>query len=302
MKKIVCLGILFLQTALFGQDYLDLLTIGKGITPPTRFDTGPGTSSISLFEANVLLPIPISDKIALMTGFNGYLNRLDITPDYKNIDLFTAALQIGINRGLDNGWSATHLLFPRISTTLNQNRSSFQIGMANILQHKDGNESSWGIGLYFNTEEQGFMIVPLISFFRRSASGIWEVNALLPARADFNYKLEKNTKLGLLFEGLGNSFAANFAEIGPSYIQRSSAELSTYIQFQIAQNIHFNLRGGYAFFRGYRIFEAEDTVKLSFINIFPNDPRTALNSSISDGAFLSARMIYRFYLNNRKVN
>jgi hypothetical protein len=174
--------------------------------------------------------------------------------------------------------------------------------MANILQHKDGNESSWGIGLYFNTEEQGFMIVPLISFFRRSASGIWEVNALLPARADFNYKLEKNTKLGLLFEGLGNSFAANFAEIGPSYIQRSSAELSTYIQFQIAQNIHFNLRGGYAFFRGYRIFEAEDTVKLSFINIFPNDPRTALNSSISDGAFLSARMIYRFYLNNRKVN
>lgn len=301
MRKIICLGLLLLQSLVFSQDYLDLLTIGQSVTPATGYDEGPGSTAVSLFEGNLLLPIPVSNRTAVMTGINGYINRLDLTPEYNNVKMFTAALQIGLNQNFNEGWSTTHLLFPRISSVFSHKRSSFQIGMANLVQHKTGNDSSWGIGLYFNTEEQGFMIVPLFSLFRRSASGLWEINALLPARADISFEIQKNSKLGLLFEGLGNSFAANFDAIGPSYIQRSSAELSTYIQFQISHNVHLNVRGGYAFFRGYRIFDARDTVKLSFINFFPNDPRTPLNSSVSDGIFFNTRLIYRFYLNNRKA-
>ncbi|MDA8685423.1 DUF6268 family outer membrane beta-barrel protein [Robiginitalea sp.] len=296
MRFTIFLLVLFCNTFLCSQDYIDLLTISVGDTPLTNFDAASGSYRIKSLDANILIPVPLSERTALMTGINGFVNRLKITPKQAEIGLFSYGFQLGLNRTYTNGWSSTHLLIPRITSAFEQDRSSLQWGMANLIQHKVGNRSTWGTGLYINTEEQGLMLVPLLLFFTRSERGSWEFNTLFPARADFTFNLQNSLRVGLGFEGLGNSFAANLKEYGSVYIQRSSMEFSSYLQYPLTKNILLNLRGGYGLFRRFRIFEADDTVKFSLMNIFFKDPRTPLNQSVQDGPFFNLRLIYRYYL------
>jgi hypothetical protein len=296
MKPAIYIFVFFCSSLMYCQDYIDLLTFSAGTTPSTVFDNAEGTTQIKTLDANILLPVPLSEKTIIMSGINGSINRLQITPGTEEIGLFTYAFQLGLNRVYKNGWSSTHLLIPRITSAFDQERSSLQWGMANLIQQKTGERSAWGTGIFLNTEEQGLMLVPLISFYIRSANNSWELNTLFPARADFTFNLQKSIRAGVGFEGLGNSFAADLPEYGPVYVQRSSMEFSTYLQFPVTKNLLLNLRGGYGLSRRYRIFEADDTVNFSFLNIFFNDPRTPLNQSVSDGFFFNLRMVYRYYL------
>jgi hypothetical protein len=281
---------------LYSQDYLDLMTVAYGRTPSTGYDDGMGQTTLSTLDLNVLLPIPLSERTALMTGVNGLVNRLELAPQDPETGLYTLALQAGINHDYGNGWTSTHLVFPRITSAFDQDRSAFQIGTAHLFQKKTAPLRSWGFGFYLNTEEQGLMLVPLFTYFYRAPGGLWEFNALLPSRADLNIRLLPKISGGLAFEGLGNSFAMDMEPYGKSYVQRSSNELGLYLQYALTRSFLFSIRGGYSFFRSFRVYDARDTVKFSFINIFFNDPRTPLNESIRDGAFFNFRIVYRFFL------
>lgn len=298
MKSILLRWFLLLSTGLHAQDYLDLLSVGYSYAPPTAFNNTPGANSttLNLIELNLLLPVPVTPKTALITGFNGYLNRLSLESGAPETELYTAALQLGVNRTYSKGWSSSHILFPRRTGAADQDRFSFQLGMANLLQKKSQEGRSLGFGFYINTEEQGLLLVPLFSYYHRSKAGSWEINALLPARADFTFRLDRSLRAGIGFEGLGNSFALHLEPYGPSYVQRSAVELSPYLQIPLSKNVLLNTRLGYSFFRNYRIFEADDTVKFSFLNMFINKQRNSLNTSVSDGFFLSCRIIYRYAL------
>lgn len=296
MRLAIYILVLFFSSSVSSQDYIDLLSFSTGTTPATGFDTAPGNTQIKTLDANVLLPVPLSEKTALMTGLNGFINRLQILPGSDEIGLYTYAFQIGLNRNYKNGWSSTHLVIPRITSAFDQERSSLQWGMANLIQQKTGERTAWGTGIFVNTEEQGIMVVPLLSFYLRSNDDSWEFNTLFPARADFTFNLQKSIRAGIGFEGLGNSFAMDLSGYGPVYVQRSTMEFSTFLQYPITKNLLLNLRGGYGLFRRFRIFEEDDTVKFSFMNIFFKDPRTPLNQSVSDGLFFNLRMVYRYYL------
>jgi hypothetical protein len=299
MKPVIYLLILFYSSLVYCQDFIDLITFSTGTTPSTGFNASPQKTQIKTLDANILLPVPLSEKTALMTGINGFINQLQIIPGKEEIGLYSYAFQIGINRNYEDGWSSTHLLIPRITSAFNQNRSSLQWGMANLIQRKTGERSAWGTGIFLNTEEQGLMIVPLLSYYTRGGNDLWEFNALLPARADFTFHLNESMRLGFGFEGLGNSIALDLSEFGPVYVQRSTMEFSTYLQYPVTKNLLLNLRGGYGLLRRFRVFDAEDTVKFSVMNIFFKDPRTPLNQSVNDGFFFNLRLVYRYYLSKK---
>ncbi len=296
MKGFLAALLLLATPVLYGQDYLDLMTVAYGRTPSTGYDAGEGQTTLSTLDLNVLLPIPLTDRTALMTGVNGLVNRLELAAQDPETGLYTLALQLGINHDYGNGWASTHLVFPRISSAFDQDRSAFQIGTAHILQRKKSPLHSWGVGFYLNTEELGPMLVPLFTFFYRSPSGKWEFNALLPSRADLNVRLFPKISGGLAFDGLGNTFAMEMEPYGKSYVQRTSNELGLYLQYAVTPSFLLSVRGGYSFFRGFRVYDADDTVRFSFTNFFINDPRTPLNESIRDGAFFNFRVVYRFFL------
>lgn len=279
-----------------GQDYLDLLTLIYGRTPSAGYDSGNGHTQLSTLDLNVLLPVPLSENTALLTGLTGLINRLEPAPQSEQIGLYTYAIQAGVNLTHGNGWTSTHVLFPRVSSAFDQDRKAFQLGTAQLLQRKVSPTRSWGFGFYLNTEEQGLLLVPLFSYFYRSPDGKWEFNALMPSRADLNIKFAPKLSGGLAFDGLGNSFAIDMQPWGRSYVQRASNDLSVYLQYPLTPSLLFAVRGGYSFFRSFRIFDADDTVHFSFMNIFFNDPRTPLNESIRDGTFFSFRLVYRYRL------
>lgn len=289
---------LFLLVAPFaqGQDYLDLLTLIYGRTASAGYDSGNGYTQLSTLDLNVLLPVPLSENTALLTGLTGLINRLEPAPLSEQIGLYTYALQAGVNLNHGNGWTSTHVLFPRVSSAFDQKRKALQLGTAQLFQRKISPTRSWGFGFYLNTEEQGTLLVPLVSYFYRSPNGKWEFNALMPSRADLNFKFHSKLSGGLAFDGLGNSFAIDMDPWGKSYVQRASNDLSVYLQYPLTPSLLFAVRGGYSFFRSFRIYEAEDTVRFSFMNIFFNDPRTPLNESIKDGTFFSFRLVYRYSL------
>lgn len=278
------------------QDYLDLLTLIYGRTPSAGYDSGVGSTQLSTLEMNLLLPVPLSDNVAILTGLTGLINRLEPAPQSEQIGLYTYALQAGVSFDYGNGWSSTHVLFPRVSSAFKQDRRAFQIGTAQLIQYKASPTRSWGFGVYLNTEEQGPLLVPVFSYFYRSPDGKWELNALLPSRADLNIRFHHKLSGGLAFDGLGNSFAMDMAPYGKSYVQRASNDLSVYLQYPLTPSLLFAVRGGYSFFRSFRIYDAEDTVHFSFMNIFFNDPRTPLNESVKDGTFFSFRLVYRYSL------
>jgi len=296
MKGFLASLLLLAAANLYGQDYFDLMTVAYGRTPSTGYDAGNGQTTLSTLDLNVLLPIPLTERMALMTGVNGLVNRLELASQDPETGLYTFALQVGINYDYGNGWTSTHMVFPRISSAFDQDRSAFQIGTAHIFQRRTAPLRSWGFGFYLNTEELGPMLVPLFTYFYRSPSGIWEFNALLPSRADLNIRLFPKISGGLAFDGLGNTFAMEMEPYGKSYVQRTSNELGLYLQYAVTPSFLIAVRGGYSFFRGFRVYDADDTVKFSFTNFFINDPRTPLNESIRDGAFFNFRVVYRFFL------
>lgn len=296
MKGLLAALLLLTASVCHGQDYLDLMSLIYFRTPSAGYDSGSGHTQLSTLDLNLLMPVPLNDRTALLTGLNGLITYLEPAPQSEQVGLYTYALPAGVSFDYGNGWTSSHMLLPRITSAFDQERRAFQFGTAQLIQRKLSPTRSWGFGLYFNTEEQGPLVVPLFSYFYRSPGGKLELNALLPSRADLNIRFHPKLSGGLAFDGLGNSFAMDLAPYGRSYVQRSSNDLSLYLQYPLAPSLLFSVRGGYSFFRSFRIYDAGDTVHFSFMNIFFDDPRTPLNDSIRDGTFFSFRLVYRFYL------
>jgi hypothetical protein len=120
MKGFLASLLLMAAPMLYSQDYLDLMTVAYGRTPTTGYDAGGGQTTLSTLDLNVLLPVPLTERVALMTGVNGLVNRLQLEPQNPETGLYTFALQLGINYDYGNGWTSTHMIFPRISSAFDQ--------------------------------------------------------------------------------------------------------------------------------------------------------------------------------------
>ena len=293
------LALLFLFSSLLskGQQYVDVLSLSYGLSPETGFENEDGTSRINHADINLTLPIPINDRTNLIIGFTGILNRLRLDPAAtEHNTLYNINSPIGINRIYANGWSGTHVLMPRLSSSFENSRLGFQLGTAHLLQKNYSPARSFTFGLYMNTEEQGLLLVPLLGYYYLSPDESWEFNLLLPARADINHGLSPGLRIGLTYDGLGSSYAIDSEQFGKAYVQRISNELATYFRVDLSKSFLLAFRAGYSFFRSYRVYDSEDRVNISIGNIFFKDPRSILNTSIKDGFLFKVRLIYRFHL------
>lgn len=280
-----------------GQQYVDIFSVSYGFTPPTGYENGEGNSRVTHADINLTLPIPLNERTNLIIGLTGILNRLRLDPAATEINtLYNINTPVGINRIYTNGWSGTHVLMPRLSSSFENSRLGFQLGMAHLLQKSFSPTRSFTFGLYTNTEEQGLLLVPLLGYYFLTPDEQWEFNLLLPARADINYGLGPRSRVGLTYDGLGSSYAIDSEQFGKAYVQRVSNELAGYLRYDLNKSFLLALRVGYSFFRSYRVYDSEDRVNISIGNIFFKDPRTVLNTSIKDGFIFKLRLVYRFHL------
>lgn len=294
----VLLLYLLLPPALWAQKYLDVLHISYGISPGSGFDQDTAaTTTVHHTDLTLTLPLPISPKTTFLTGLIGFGNRLQLDPQTPGtVNLYSATLPLGLRFDYGNQWFGTHVLMPRRSTAFNNERAGFQLATAHLFQRQRDQNTSLTMGFYLSQESYGSMLVPLFGLYYKDPSEVFEVQLLLPARGDINYSLSRNFRMGIVFDGLGSTHDLQSEAYGDAYVQRISNDLQAYAQVNLSKSLLLSLRSGYAFFRSFRVYDAEDRAGLSLAGFFFNDPRNALNTSVEGGFLFSFRLTYRVML------
>ncbi|NNJ88650.1 MAG: hypothetical protein HKP53_04560 [Eudoraea sp.] len=284
------------------QDYLDLASFSYTTALNRSFEDLPNDKAIQEWNLTLDAPIVLSPKTALITGITAGSIRVGLYPSSAPItNLYTLSLRLGWNTVYSEKWSGTYLIVPKISSDFTSGfRNGKQIGFIGLLTNTKSARLKYMYGLYTNTEEFGFLIVPLAGIYFKSSNDLWTANLLLPARADINYRFNDNTSTGISFDGLGSSFSIQNTGFSDHYVTRSSLEFYGYGEFKVSPNLFLRAKFGYSYARNYRVYSQDDQVRLSLVGIFFGNKAASLNTDLEDGFQAKAQLIYRFDLSNRK--
>ncbi len=282
---------------LYCQEYFDLAKVSYATTPNNDFDMGLPGSSIREWGLQLNLPIVLTEKSVLLTGFSGNSTLVGLDPALtKDTQLHALGISFGLNRTYSDTWSATYMVLPKISADFSHAFSKgFQLGLLTLISKKKSPQFTVRFGVYTNTEEYGLLIVPLLGGYYQSPDRRFEADLLLPATVDLNYRVGRKTRIGMNFDGLGTTYAIDTQNYGASYVQKSSNELFAYVRYPISKSLLLNFRTGYAFFRKYKVYNADDKVDFSIASIYFGDQRTPLNTPFKDGFIFKVDFIYRIY-------
>jgi hypothetical protein len=119
----------------------------------------------------------------------------------------------------------------------------------------------------------------------------------LPISGDINYCLGATT-IGLDYFGIGRSF--NITEKGAPevYVDLSSLDFASYIQFNtLGNSVLLRAKFGYSS-SNFEVYQQGEKIDLGLSAFSFGDDRTQLNPDISGGLFLKFEAIYRFRLSS----
>ncbi|MCI5081962.1 MAG: hypothetical protein MRY78_09725, partial [Saprospiraceae bacterium] len=126
MKKLfILLLCLSSSSVLFGQNYLDLFKLNYGNSGKMDETQSDNTSPnwIESATASLTLPIPLSEKVAIISGADAEWFDLDIVPATPTFSVYSLTLKAGLSIKHTDRLSATYIVLPKIAADL-QNRSS----------------------------------------------------------------------------------------------------------------------------------------------------------------------------------
>ncbi len=286
---------------LMAQDYLDIASFSYTTALNRSYEDGMVDNDIVEWNLGLDVPIPLTPSKVLITGFMA--NSIDVglypSPQPRTT-LYALSMRLGWNTVYSEKWSGTYVFVPKVASDFTSGFSrGKQLGFIGLLTNTKSARLKYTYGLYTNTEEFGMLLVPLLGIYYRSPNDRWEYNFLLPARADINYRISKNTSTGFRFDGLGSSFSIQNPGFPDHYVTRSSLEFYGYGEVKVSPNLFLRAKIGYAYARNYRVYSSEDKISLSLVGIFFGDKRNSLNSDLEDGFQAMAKLIYRFNLSKR---
>lgn len=300
IQRFCCLLIL-VHASLFAQNYLDLARFSYAVTPNNNFVNSEEAVSIREWGLQLDFPIVLNEKTIFLTGIVGSSFRIKLDPALPyNTEMYSLGLKFGFNQQYANNWTGTYLALPKIASDfVNGFSSGYQFGLVSVFTKTRTDKLKYSFGLYGNTEEFGFIVVPLLGGYYQSPNNRFQANVLLPVSMDLNYLLGKKTSVGMNFDGLGGTFALDDPTFSNSYVNRASNELFAYFQLALTPATLLRIKTGYAFFRGYKLYENKEKVALSLTGIYLGDNRPLLNTELKDGFIFKADFIYRFHFKKK---
>ena len=300
MKKFqIAFILLAFGTFCSAQDYIDIGKFYVSTTPQNSFNQeNAGSTTVHEFGLQIDFPIVIDSLNTLLVGGYGYRTDVRLDPSIPDFSqLYIVGAKIGWNQVYSKKWSATYLLFPKMATDFSSGfRRGFQFGALALFKKTKTKKLAYSYGLFYNSEEFGPLIVPILGIYYKSPNNRLDLNILLPLLADLNYTLGKRTNIGGNFDGIGNSFAISQPGFTNTYVNRNTNELYFYFEYELTPSLNIRFKTGYTFFRNYRIYEEDDKVDLSISSIYLGDNRTILNTDFQDGFVFKAVLRYRFNL------
>ncbi len=117
MYRCLALGLVLLYTTLaYSQNYVDLAKLYYTYSPNNQFDTTNQTSDMTEVGGEILVPIPLKNGNAIITGFAYEQATLRPGPQVADpVKLYLINPRLGLNWVHNKKWSGQYILLPQIS-------------------------------------------------------------------------------------------------------------------------------------------------------------------------------------------
>ncbi len=285
------------------QNYVDIVKLHYAQGAPTNFKNSNHNTTVKEFNVDLLYPIPLKKGNTLLTGIlaEGVSARLTFLSSTIT-SVYSLNPKLGINVKHSPKWSGTYVLLPKISSDFKViGMEDWQIGGLALLKYTQNKNLNYKFGAYYNSEQFGPFIVPLLGLYYLSKDKRLELNLTLPMLADVNFALKQKVKVGVNFLGLIRSYHLNegFASASDVYLAKTTNELFGYLQFDLSKSLLVQTKMGYSIGRSFYIYDDSDRISWGLSAIKFGDKRKELNSKFEDGMVFRVRLIYRHHLEDK---
>lgn len=285
------------------QNYIDPIKLYYS-TSPSHFkgDNSGQSTAINEIGTELLIPFPIENGHAIITGLNVEQTSLRPHPNSPTLNLYTINPRVGMNIKHSEKWTGLYVLLPQIASDLKRlDGDDMQLGGISILTYTKRKNLKYKVGAYYNSALYGPALFALAGFYYQSPSENWTFDFSLPVYADIQRKLTDKWSSGIRFDAMLRSYYINEPILSSDneYIVKSTQELFLYTEYSISKNFVAAIKVGHSILRSYRMFAEGDKVDLAFTGINFGNNRTQLNSDITDGPILQLRLHYRFHLEDQ---
>lgn len=293
---------LLTTNACFAQQSIDLLTLSGRLGFPSEYDGGAGTAKETGALANFKLPLVFNSNTIWYSNFTYTYSGVNFSQDLplaeaNPIRLHAFVLQTGLVQRF-NPRSAIQVLFvPRyMSDMVNPGADGWQFGTVGLYEQHFGEQLKMRFGALYNDEIAGPLIVPLVGVDWH-ISQKWSIKGLLPIYGKIKYKINQRFNTGISFFGLFTSYDLTNPVYSHDYMERSSIDISAFLEMNLAGNIFVEGRLGYALARKYEQFRdgSEVDFRISIIK-FGDNRGVPLNQQFGDGLIANLRVVYRLDL------
>lgn len=296
---ILVILIIFLEPLGFSQNYIDILKLNASTTPNNTFDSSSATTKINQLDADLTVPIKVNSLLSIISGviYENFQTKLFSDGNTKHFGSTT--LKIGVNRILNDKWSGTLVLLPKIASDYKTiGKNDFQFGGIALMKYTKRVNLIYKFGLYTNAELFGPFFVPLFGLYYLSPNEKTEINIMAPLLADINYKLAKFLNIGFNFNGQIRSYHLNnvLPNYTSTYVARSTNEFYGYLRFNLGKSFCLLTKVGQSVGRTYKVYNENDKVSFGLPALFFGDKRNQLNTDFSNGMIFQATLLYRFNL------
>lgn len=293
-------SVFLLGSEVWAQESIDLFTLSGRIGFPSDFVDDPSEkASESGVLANLKIPVVLNKKSIwysdLAYTYSGVRFSTELpVGEMQPIGLHGLVLQTGLVQRLSDANTLQILVVPRyMSDMCNPGSESWQFGAVGLYEHRFGENLKMRFGALYNTEIAGPLVVPLVGI-EWKISEKWSLTGLFPIYGKLNYKIDERFTTGLSHFGLFTSYDLTNPVYSDTYMERSSIDLSGFLQMNLVGNIFIEARFGYALSRKYEQYPNGSKVgfRLSIIK-FGDDRGEPINQQFQDGFFANLRVVYR---------
>ena len=293
---------LLAQAYCFAQNSIDLFTIGGHYSFPQNFeDNSLPRGKEHIWHMNLKAPIVLSKTNTWyneVSYYNFRLNGNDETPANiaGPVNLHGVVMQTGLVHRLDNNHALMLLFVPRLMGDLKSgDGKNVQYGGIALYEKRFNESLTMRFGASFNRELFGPFAVPLV-YLRWQLSDKWQMVGLLPVYGKIIRRVSDDLAVGLHYFGLVTTYRLEHELYAGDYMERRSIDFSLFARHRIANNIHFEIRGGFALGRDYQQYGENDQVDFALPLINFGDNREQKNISFAGGPFIRGQLVYNLVL------
>jgi len=285
-------------STVYAQSYVDIAKVSYSTVVNAGFEDNNAETNLSLFNAAFTVPIPITEKTALITGIDVIHQGLDLFPSQSSRTLAGLTFKAGISLTHNDRWSGTYILLPKVvSEDLEIEDDAFFIGGIALLKFQKNERVQYRFGVYASGEAFGTLVTPLLGLYYKNETTHWETTLNLPINGDVNYSVNDRFKIGAAFEAPVRSYVLNTNTSQELYVQSNLIEIGPYFEHTIAKNILLKVQTGYTSV-DYQVFADGDTLPFRLAAFEFGDDRTRLNPEMNGNFFVKASATYRFDIPN----